>query len=294
MANMPSAEVQIDEALVTRLLREQHTDLAHLPVHTLSNGWDNSVFRLGQDFVVRLPRREMAVQLLRNEQLFLPLIAQLTSLALPVPVRTGVPSAVFPWPWTIAPWFDGEPAFHSAPSEHHRMVSQLADFVSAIHRPAPPVAPRNPVRGVPLRNRDLALRNRVTAQRFSRFEEIIALWDRLLTVPEWNRAPSWLHGDLHAANILAKNGNISAIIDFGDMCSGDPAVDLAAGWMLFERDDREHFQTLVTEATGADDALWQRARGWALNLATVMLAQSDDSPAFQELGRHTLAAALAD
>lgn len=293
MANAPAAEVLIDEALVTRLLCEQHADLAHLPVHTLSNGWDNSVFRLGTDFVVRLPRRLIAVQLLRNEQLFLPVIAELTSLPLPVPLRIGRPTANFPWPWTIGPWFAGDPAIDSAPSEHGGLVRQLAEFVAGLHQPAATDAPRNPVRGVPLKHRDSALRGRVAAGDFAHSAEILALWNELLDTPEWPHEPFWIHGDLHSANVLVEQGQISAIIDFGDLGAGDPAVDLAAGWILFDVAGRQRFQQLVTQAIGADLALWRRARGWALNLGTVMIANSDDSPRFRELGEHVVSSALA-
>ncbi|NYE94473.1 aminoglycoside phosphotransferase (APT) family kinase protein [Psychromicrobium silvestre] len=292
MANMPAAEVPLNEMLVTQLLHEQQPDLAHLPVHTLANGWDNGVFRLGKDFVVRLPRREISVQLIRNEQLFLPQIAELTSLNLPVPLRLGRPSETFGWPWTVSQWFDGEAAILSAPREHGGLVDQLADFLISIHRPAATGAPRNPVRGVPLRNRDRAFRDRVTPPRFAQHREIIALWEQSLRVPEWHREPYWLHGDLHAANILVLAGQVSAIIDFGDMGCGDPAVDFAAAWILFERSDRDRFRAKLDERIGTDAALWQRARGWALNLATVMLTQSDDSPEFLALGEHTLRAVL--
>ncbi|WP_394940769.1 aminoglycoside phosphotransferase family protein [Psychromicrobium sp. YIM B11713] len=291
---MPAAEVELNETLVTQLLREQHPDLAHLPIHTLANGWDNGVFRLGKDFVVRLPRREISVQLIRNEQQFIPQIADLTSLKVPVPLRRGVPSELFAWPWSITEWFDGEAAILSAPREHGGLVEELADFVSSIHLPAPTNAPRNPVRGVPLRLRDRAFRDRLAPARFERHAEILNAWQASLALPEWEREPYWFHGDLHAANILIKAGKLSAIIDFGDLGCGDPAIDLAAAWMLFEDQDRRRFHSLVEARIGPNPALWGRARGWALHLATVMLTQSDDSPEFLALGQHTLSAVLDD
>ena len=39
--NMPAAEVDIDEALVRRLLKEQHPQLSDLPLRLAANGWDN-------------------------------------------------------------------------------------------------------------------------------------------------------------------------------------------------------------------------------------------------------------
>jgi hypothetical protein len=42
----------------------------------------------------------------------------------------------------------------------------------------------------------------------------------------------------------------------------------------------------------AGDALRARARGWALNLAVVFLAHSEDNPVLRQVGRRTLSAVL--
>ncbi|MEL6983474.1 MAG: hypothetical protein AAFO29_13695, partial [Actinomycetota bacterium] len=56
-AGTPAAEVDIDPELVARLLADQCPDLAELPLRELASGWDNVMYRLGPDLVVRLPRR---------------------------------------------------------------------------------------------------------------------------------------------------------------------------------------------------------------------------------------------
>lgn len=70
--NMPAAEIDIDDGLVRRLLADQHPDLAALPLTPVANGWDNAIFRLGADLAVRLPRRQLAADLVVNEQRWLP------------------------------------------------------------------------------------------------------------------------------------------------------------------------------------------------------------------------------
>ena len=45
--------------LVRRLLAGQHPDLADLEVRFLANGWDNAIFRVGDELLARLPRREL-------------------------------------------------------------------------------------------------------------------------------------------------------------------------------------------------------------------------------------------
>ena len=99
---MPAAELDVDEALVRALLEEQHPDLAGLPLRLVANGWDNVLFRLGDDLVVRLPRRELAVPLVEHEQRWLPELAPRLPLPIPAPVRVGRPGAGYPWPWASA------------------------------------------------------------------------------------------------------------------------------------------------------------------------------------------------
>ena len=101
--NMPAAEVDIDERLVRRLLGDQHPDLAHLPLSLVANGWDNVIFRLGPDMTVRLPRRQLAAELVVNEQRWLPELAPRLSIPIPTPLRIGLPHDVFPWHWSSRP-----------------------------------------------------------------------------------------------------------------------------------------------------------------------------------------------
>jgi aminoglycoside phosphotransferase (APT) family kinase protein len=55
--------------------------------------------RIGDDLVVRLPRRAVAVDLLLHEQRWLPGLAPQLPLPIPAPVRTGRPGPGYPWPW---------------------------------------------------------------------------------------------------------------------------------------------------------------------------------------------------
>jgi aminoglycoside phosphotransferase (APT) family kinase protein len=54
-----------------------------------------------------------------------------------------------------------------------------------------------------------------------------------MEIAGWDGPPIWLHGDLHPFNLVVNQGRLSAVIDFGDLCAGDPATDLAVAWMLF-------------------------------------------------------------
>lgn len=85
------------------------------------------------------------------------------------------------------------------------------------------------------------------------------------------------------------------MIDFGDVTSGDPATDLSVAWMLLPARYHGAFAAAYAEAgqVPAGDALWARAKGWALELSLVYLAHSADNPLIAGIGQRTLDAVLA-
>jgi aminoglycoside phosphotransferase (APT) family kinase protein len=99
---------------------------------------------------------------------------------------------------------------------------------------------------------------------------------------------------MHPGNLLVNSGQLTAVIDFGDMTAGDPAVDLSVAWMLRPDSVRSAFRATVDRLTGRDGATWQRARGWAVHLGLAYLMNSLDNPLMGDIGRRTIAAALAD
>lgn len=282
----PAAEVDIDASLVTRLIRAQHPDLDG-PLWLVASGWDNVIYRLGDDLCVRLPRRALAVDLIRHEQRWLPGLAARAGAFVPAPVRAGVPGEGYPWPWSICPWFEGRAAADVSPAERGAAAADLAEFLARLHTPAPAEAPHNPWRGVPLTDRDAAVRERVAGT-----PDLLALWERLASAPAWGGPRHWLHGDLHPGNlVLAPSGpaRLAAVIDFGDLTGGDPASDLSTAWLTFDAAGRAAFRDRYDTLTGADADTWVRARGWALNLATAIGAFSDDNPRLAAISVHALA-----
>jgi aminoglycoside phosphotransferase (APT) family kinase protein len=313
MANpMPAAEVEVTADLVRRLLAAQHEDLAGLPVEPLANGWDNALFRLGDALVARLPRRTLGAGILVNEQRWLPSLAPRLPLPVPVPVRTGTPGEGYPWPWSVVPFLPGTPASDGPPFEPRLAAADLGGFFGTLHVPAPPDAPTNPYRGVPLERRAASFEQNLAALDLAALDVpvpgsggragrdlVLAAWETALAVPPWDGPPLWLHGDPHPANILIADGRVSGVLDFGDITAGDPAADLSLAWMLLPARYHGAFRAAYATA-GHDhdhgmltDAVWARGRGWALNLAVVLLAWSADNPRLHEVGRRTLAAVLA-
>jgi len=293
---MPAAELEITADLVRRLLAAQQPDLAGLPVEPLANGWDNTLFRLGDALVARLPRRTLGASIVVNEQRWLPLVAPRLPLPVPVPVRTGVPGEGYPWPWSIVEFLPGTPASDGPPLDPRRAAADLGGFFGALHATAPPDAPANPYRGVPLGQRAANFEQNLAAVAGQVDRDVVlAAWETALAAPVWDRAPVWLHGDPHPANILIRAGEISGVLDFGDITAGDPATDLSLAWMLLPASCHDLFRAAYAEAGNhpVTDATWTRGRGWALNLAVVFLAWSADNPRLHAVGRRTLAAVLA-
>ncbi len=293
---MPAAEVEISEDLVRRLVAEQFPDLAALPLAMMANGWDNVLFRLGDALVVRLPRRAPAAELVEHEQRWLPSLQPRLPLPVPAPVRLGRPDHGYPWAWSVVPFLAGRDAFRSPPADLHDTAARLGEFLGALHVPAPPEAPANPLRGIPLADRAASMaRNLQALDGLVDQDGVRRAWAAALDVPRWQGPPIWLHGDLHPENLLVHDGRLSAVIDFGDITAGDPATDLSAAWMLLPVEHHDTLRRAYTDAGGAgsDDDTWARARGWALALSVAFLAHSADSPLTAEIGWSTLRAVLA-
>ncbi|MBT1675552.1 aminoglycoside phosphotransferase family protein [Curtobacterium aurantiacum] len=289
----PSAEVDVDVPLVRSLLLDQHPDLAGQPLEVVANGWDNVVLRLGDDLAVRVPRRAMAARLVEHEQRWLPEIAARVGPVVPVPapVRTGRPALGYPWSWSIVPWLPGAPI--GARAAGVSVAEALAAFVGRLHVPVPADAPANPFRGVPLASRSDAVLARLDGHDVPRAGELATLWRTAAAVPAHAGPPVWVHGDLHPFNLLvdrAPDGvdRLSAVIDFGDVTAGDPAVDLATAWLTLDQRGRRAFRTHVV----ATEVTWQRARGWAVALASA-LATADER-AFRSVARRSIDAVLDD
>jgi len=282
----PEAEVDITLPLIQKLLQSQHPDLANLPLEILDTGWDNSMFRLGSELTIRLPRRQKAVPLLQIEQEWLPKIAKDLPIPTPIPLRIGKPAFDYPWVWSILPWLEGQAADLEAPTSHQ--ATPMVKFLQALHLPAPQNAPKNAGRGVPIQYRaaDVELRLQRLQQKTNLItKEIHEIWKDALKADKANKH-YWVHGDLHPRNILVKDKCISAVIDWGDLTSGDVATDLACIWMLFE--EKKARQKAIEEYAPSASLL-ARSKGWAVFFGAVLLDTGlVDNPRHALIGEKTL------
>jgi aminoglycoside phosphotransferase (APT) family kinase protein len=284
-------EIRTDSTLVVALLREQFPQWADLPVQRVpSVGTDNALYRLGDDLVVRLPRIGWAAGQALKEYEWLPRLAPLLPLSLPVPLAVGEPGAGFPYHWTVCPWLDGENATLDRLFDPHQAAEELAAFISALQKIDPTGGPapgsHNFGRGVPLIDRDTQTRAAIASlQGTIDADAVNDEWQTALDAPAWHRSPVWIHGDLQSGNLLARGGRLSAVIDFGCLGVGDPACDLMVAWNLLTPGTRETFRA----ALSVDDATWVRGRGWALSVALIALSYYRMSnPALAAISRYAI------
>ncbi len=266
----------IDADLVRRLIATQFSKWAHLPVTPVEpGGWDNRTFRLGETMSVRLPSRQRYVAQVDKEHRWLPLLASQLPLPIPTPLAKGAPGETYPWPWSVHRWIEGEPATTETIADLEQFALSLAGFINALHRidasDGPPAGAHNFHRGGRLSVYDgetraalMALRDRIDTAAAER------LWEKALA-SQWQRSPVWVHGDIAWGNLLVRQGELRAVIDFGSSAVGDPACDLVIAWTLFSGKSRETFRA----ALSLDENCWSRARGWALWKALITVAGHD-------------------
>lgn len=265
MTRMHADEIDIDDALVRRLLAEQFPEWGDLPLRRVEpSGTDNAIFRLGDGLSVRLARRRGPTEAGGKEIEWLPKLAPLVPVELPLPVAQGRPTRDYPWFWDVYTWLEGE-SVPVADIDAVQAARDLAGLVEALQSVSPVGAPRG--RGIPLEERDPELRRSLSRLDGDR-RSIAAVWERALAAPPWTGPPVWHHGDLDVRNWLVRDGRICGVVDWGAMGVGDPACDVMVAWKLHSHAARDAFRA----ALPVDDATWERARGWAVSQAVIALA----------------------
>ncbi|THF85142.1 aminoglycoside phosphotransferase family protein [Deinococcus sp. KSM4-11] len=263
-------EVTTDAALVSRLIAAQVPHWEGLPVSPVrSSGTDNAMYRLGTEFVVRLPRRSWAVDDVQKEARWLPHLAPHLPLRVPEPLFVGVPGQGFPFPWAVYSWLEGVDAGLDTVRDGHELARDLAGFIAAQRRvPRPEGDGPQGSRSGTLHDREEDTREAIAeSAALLDIAPVHAAWDAALRAPAWNDPPVWLHADLKPGNLLAQGGRLSAVIDWGGLTLGDPAVDLQPAWNLLDAASRQTFRAAVD----VDDATWERGRGWALSVSVIAL-----------------------
>jgi aminoglycoside phosphotransferase (APT) family kinase protein len=288
---MHEGEIDIDIALVKRLLTEQFPHLAERAITAVrSTGTVNAIYRLGDEFCVRLPRLEEWAESIDNEWIWLPKLAPHISLSTPKPLARGKPTNWYPHPWAIYHWIEGSPYQEGLINDERQVAYDLVNFILELRSVdmlgAPPGGRR------PLVELDAATHSAIESVRgVIDTEAVSTAWTHSLESPPWDGRPVWIHGDLLKSNLLVQDGRLCAVIDFGGVGIGDPAADVIPAWSVFNTVGREIFR----QALDVDDDTWSRARGYALHQALMIIPYYlETNPDFVTMAKRTVVEILTE
>jgi len=269
-----SAEVDVDEDLARRLIGGQFPQIELASLRVLGEGWDNVVWLVDQRWAFRFPRRAIAIPGVERELAVLPGLAPQLPVPIPAPVFAGRPALGYPWPFFGAELLPGVEAADAALTDaaRCRLAPELGVFLRALH--AAQVADDLPLD--PNGRSDMAKRASMAADWIAELERA-GLWrapTSVARVLESARAlpePAdavLVHGDLHFRHLLVSAaGALVGVIDWGDVCRGDPSIDLSLLWSFFPPEGRTAF--LDAYGPVSDDQLL-RARALALCLCAIL------------------------
>jgi aminoglycoside phosphotransferase (APT) family kinase protein len=119
---------------------------------------------------------------------WLPRLAPLLPLAIPVPLAKGAPGEGYPWQWSVYRWLVGENATIERLADPRQAAMELAQFIAALQRidPTgwPPSGPDNFFRGVPLVMRDPHTRAAIASLHGTLDPDAVtAAWDTAAPTP---------------------------------------------------------------------------------------------------------------
>ncbi|MEV0899520.1 phosphotransferase [Actinoplanes sp. NPDC049802] len=292
-------ELAVDESVIHALLRAQRPEWAALPLARAGAGTENTMYRLGPDLLIRLPRTSGRAAPLRKEQRWLPRLAPLLPCAIPAPVYAGTPAPEFPSAWAVYRWLDGAEASPDSVRDWVTFGTDLAGFVRVLHgidlMGARRAGEYSWYRGGSLRDCDgwvstaLADCRRLAGDGLD-VDTLQSYWRAGLALPDPPTAHVWMHADLKPTNLLVgESGRLRAVIDWGSLTVGWPDAEHAAVWDLPAGARHAYWN-----GVDLDDATWTRARAWAVAVAASGVADYWDTyPAFVAECRARLANILA-
>jgi aminoglycoside phosphotransferase (APT) family kinase protein len=290
-------EIDISTGLAARLIAEQFPHWASLPLYPVSSAGTVCVlYRLGDDLVVRLPRRPGKSLDAILTQGVLSRLAPFLPVPVPALIAEGRPTAEYPASWGVLRWLDGDTPVEGHLAQPGLLAADLARFLRAlwkVHLSTVDLADSPPAyRGGPLTDqREFTIDAIEHLNGLVDTDAATAIWNHAVQLPLWDGPDTWIHADMMPGNLITRNGRLAAVIDFGCAGIGDPSQDLIVAWMLLPASVRPAFR----RAVGTDDATWLRGRARALSMALGHLDYyRETNPVMADNARYTIREVLAD
>ena len=288
---MHEGQVDIDLALVRRLVDEQFPQWADLPLARYdSTGTVNAIYRLGDDMYVRLSLVEAWAWHLKREAKWLPKLRPHLPFEIPEVLGRGVAAHGYPLDWSVYRWIDGDTWHPDRITDEREAALDLAEFLKALWQIDTGGRRPDGMAAITLRDMDEWIRESIDKARdLIDADAVTAAWESALELPAFDGPYSWVHADIGPDNLLVKDGRLSAVIDWGSVHVGDPVHDITAAWM-FSSENRVVFR----DALQIDEATWARARAWCLRGVGAIDYYRTSNPTMTQRNIAGLEAVLAD
>jgi aminoglycoside phosphotransferase (APT) family kinase protein len=180
----------------------------------------------------------------------------------------GEPGDGYPWPFFGAELVRGQELAQTGLTDAERAAlgRPLGAFLRALHDAEVDVElPLDPIRRTDMPYRAEWAR--------TRFDELgwtppgaARILDEAAELPP-AELTSLVHGDLHLRHAVVDEGRLAGVIDWGDVCRSDPAVDLVLLWAALPPDVRPEF---FAEYGAVDEAALLRSRVLSLFLCSIL------------------------
>ncbi len=273
-----TAEVVVDEALARRLIAGQFPSVELASLRPFGAGWDNTVWLVDERWIFRFPRREIAIPGIERQLALLPSLAEQVAVPVSAPVFVGRPAGGFPWPFSGSELVPGGELCDADLDEPARiaLARSLGAFLRELHAARVEGAESLPV---DFNGRaDMTVRVPRTVEQLAEVEAL-GVWrrprgldrllDRAAALPPSSRR-ALVHGDLHMRHVLVDDvGALAGVIDWDDICLGDPCIDLSLLASYLPPAARSAF---VAEYGPVSDDQLVRARVLALSLCAALAA----------------------
>jgi aminoglycoside phosphotransferase (APT) family kinase protein len=268
----------------------------------LGHGWDNTVFLVGEKYTFRFPRRSIAVKLLGTEGRMLPKLAEVISVPYSKPLFYGAATSEYPHPFLGYGYLPGRYPVGMTDERRERSARTLAAFLKGLHAFPLHVARENGVLHDQRNLTDIASRKERMIGHLADLKGRIPEDDYLnianylegLAADRVQPKEVLLHGDLHFKNMLVDdNGQISGIIDWGDIQIGHPACDLNIAYSFLPPAARPAFFQAYGEID-EETKLLARLIGVFIPMMILLQAIDDEDPFIAEEAIRNIRRALSD